>query len=720
MSDIDAEILALAGGDDSSDEETAPAQPKGASPKSHGSGSNRNNSGSSSNNNNSNNSSSNNNNSNNNNSNSHNNDGGESEEESGEVSRKKTGNSSSSRRKRSRNAADDDDAELSSSSSRSRTSLRSAAMSESSSSASPPPDPDSQGPIFPYEKLFHSAKDKAEVMALPEIQREQLLSDRAQQVDRHNQDLALRRLLASREREEARAAEKMMKKRKVGATDLEEKESQRKSSRQKMTLGGRKVGETSDAIEAYKKRREMKEKRDEMRRREAGQRKRGARDSSGSPEDGLVSDNDDAVAAAAAGGHSEVEWDDGVGGEGGARRRSSSLPKDDPPAELRDIQRVKVGRSNFAQVCFYPGFDQAIADCFVRVVVGVKKDGENEYRVCSIKRFVEGRPYAMEAANGRNFVTTQYAVLAHGKSEREFPFIACSDSPITEPEFNRYRQTMIVEGCKMPTKSQTAAKVTAINRLINHPFTREELEEKLRRQGTNDNKTKIFQRIQLERRRQEALTSGDEAAIAQCDAELAQFVGPKLAFGTVLCKPRSKEKTQQERLQELNLRNQKLNAESVRRAEIEERRRVRLEAERVARGEAIKDRFARVKTRARIHYDVHGDRLVPKGAGAGVRNGSGNGKGEEEGGFVSEGSGISGAVTPITGANTPMAASAGVSNGNGNVTKAGTLNGSGAGGATPGNGGSGNKQRKGIPVIRHRPTDDENIAALDLGIDIEI
>lgn len=38
----------------------------------------------------------------------------------------------------------------------------------------------------------------------------------------------------------------------------------------------------------------------------------------------------------------------------------------------------------------------------------------------------------MEGPNGRSFVTKQYAVLAHGKAEREFPFVACSDSAITE------------------------------------------------------------------------------------------------------------------------------------------------------------------------------------------------------------------------------------------------------------------------------------------------
>ena len=44
----------------------------------------------------------------------------------------------------------------------------------------------------------------------------------------------------------------------------------------------------------------------------------------------------------------------------------------------------------------------------------------------------EGPMYAMEGPKGRSFATNQYDVLAHGKAEKSFPFIACSDSPFTE------------------------------------------------------------------------------------------------------------------------------------------------------------------------------------------------------------------------------------------------------------------------------------------------
>lgn len=234
-------------------------------------------------------------------------------------------------------------------------------MSESDSEAGEATD-DEDRPIFPYDKLYYSVKEKQEIMAMPEIQREELLSERAQQVDRHNQDLALRRLLASRERDEQRAAAKA--KRKAGSAGLDDP--QRKSSRQKTTLGGRRVGEASDAIEAYKRQREQKGKRDELRRRDATTSRRRSR-SQGSD----VSDED-------AEAESDIELDDRVG-------RSPSVPKDDPPAELRDIQRARVGRSNFAQVCFYPGFEEAINGCYARVSIGPNMEtGQNEYRLCLI------------------------------------------------------------------------------------------------------------------------------------------------------------------------------------------------------------------------------------------------------------------------------------------------------------------------------------------------
>jgi RNA polymerase-associated protein RTF1 len=345
------------------------------------------------------------------------------------------------------------------------------------------------------------------------------------------------------------------------------------------------VGETSAAIDAYKRQREQKGKRDEMRRRDAPQSRRRSRS--------VGSDMSDEDAEA----ESDLELDN---------RRSPSIPKDDPPAELRDIQRARVGRSNFAQVCFYPGFEDAITGCYARVNIGPNADtGMNEYRVCLITGFTTGKPYALEATNGRPFVTDQYAKMAHGKAIREFPFIACSDSAFTEAEYNRYRKTMAVEDGKIATQTKVASKVADINRLINHQFTPAELNEKLRKQGAFDGKRDVLRRVDLERDLKFAKANGDEDEVEKLQKELDKILNPNLSWGTTLIKPAAdKTLSEAERVHLINLRNQKLNHENVRRAQIEERKAARKAAAAVARGEASTDPFMRVRTIAKTHHDL--------------------------------------------------------------------------------------------------------------------
>jgi RNA polymerase-associated protein RTF1 len=240
---------------------------------------------------------------------------------------------------------------------------------------------------------------------------------------------------------------------------------------------------------------------------------------------------------------------------------------------------------------------------------------------------------------------------------------------------------MVVEDCKIPMRSTLAAKLVDINSLLNHKFTKEELNEKLRKQGVSDNKMAIWKRLELDKALKDALAAGDEDEVEKIQAEVTQNTGPKLAFGTTLVKARSEQQNQQQRIAEINQRNQKLNTENVRRAQLEEKKANRKAAAAVARGEAVADPFARVKTRAKTHHDVAGNnRLVPPKSN------------EQE---------------DRSRTSTPMTSSQ--ATGNSDTPKRSQ---------TPS--GSQKKPTKGIAVIRHRNLDDENIAALDMDIDIEI
>ncbi|KAI0842435.1 plus-3-domain-containing protein [Hypoxylon sp. FL0890] len=440
---------------------------------------------------------------------------------------------------------------------------------------------------YPVDGIYASEAEKEEILAMPELEREQLLARRQEEVDRQRQNTLLRRLLKTREDDSQSA-----KKRKAGAAELDD--AQRKTSRQRTRVGGSKVGETSAGIETL--RRARAEKNDRLRRREED-RERNKKPHSGS-RDSL--DRDDS-------GGSDAGWR----GASKDRRSRSRTPevKEIPLADLRDIERVRVGRSRFARVCFYPGFDEAITGCYVRVALGPGSDGTNVYRMAIIKGFTQGKPYAMEKPNGQNFVTDQYIKAAHGKAEREWPFISCSDSQFTEAEFNRYKKVCQEDGIVFPKKPTLDAKIDDINALVNRSWTDAEVNAKIERERSLLSKFAPTERNRLVNLIEEAKRRGDDARVSELQYQLDSLETPRLAFRTSLApsaKSSSSTPSQQERLAALNAENRRRNAEAVRKAQLMEKAKARQIEARLARGEDVKeDSSRRLRTKPKFMQDVN-------------------------------------------------------------------------------------------------------------------
>lgn len=226
-------------------------------------------------------------------------------------------------------------------------SLGSGAMDESDSDApGSPASNSSEAPLYPVEGKFQSSADRDHILSLPEIEREEILAERAQEVLKRNQDLQLRKALASSKL----AASKHKRK---AAEELED--GARKTSRPKVTRG------EPTALDAYKKARESRGT--DRNRLDSRRDRRDER----SPSDGYS----DADAEG-----SEVEW----------AVEPTSDRRDEPTADLKDFERCRVGRTNFAKVCFYPTFEAAIKGCFCRVSIGINREtGQNMYRMAQIK-----------------------------------------------------------------------------------------------------------------------------------------------------------------------------------------------------------------------------------------------------------------------------------------------------------------------------------------------
>ncbi|EOO03478.1 putative rna polymerase 2 transcription elongation factor protein [Phaeoacremonium minimum UCRPA7] len=533
-------------------------------------------------------------------------------------------------------------------------SLDSAPMDESDSDSDSPQSKsrDDEGSKYPVEGLFMSHAEKAEIMAMREFEREQILAERKEEKERMRQNALLRQLVTNQENEE-----KKHKKRKASAADLED--GQRKTSRVRK--------ETSSALDTLKRARAEKSER--MRRRDERKER--------SPSFRI----DDADAS----GDSDVEW----AGPSKHKSRSPEI-KEVPLADFRDVERVRVGRSRFAEVCFFPGFDETITDCYVRINVGPDPDTrENVYRMAVIKGFNTGRPYAMEDLRGKQFVTDQYVKAAHGKAVRDWPFIACSDRPFTETEWNRYQKTCQAENVPLPKKPALANKIDDINRLVKRTWTEEELQVKLDRQQKLKARFSGVERERLEKAIEKAKNQGNDQRANELQDELDKLETPRLAFRTSLAPAGTKSAStpntpsQQERLAELNRQNRKRNQEAVRRAQILEKKKARDLEARIERGEAVEeDTSRRLKTKAKFIHDVN--EKIERKAGADSQNASGTSTPANGG-------------TPRLGAQKPQPL----------LPHLAKLQ-------------AQNATKNGIPTIHKPLMDDDIIGALDLDIDVEI
>ncbi|GKT49012.1 RNA-binding post-transcriptional regulator cip2 [Colletotrichum spaethianum] len=432
-------------------------------------------------------------------------------------------------------------------------SIGSAAMDESDSEAEPhrAGHDDDEEDKYPVDGMFRSLAEKEQVMAMREVERESLLAERQAEIERHRQNRMLRQLVSKQENEEKK---QKLKKRSADAADLED--ASRKNSRP------RTEGKTS-AIDTL--RRARAEKSDRARRREEDRQK------------GTRSPHDD---------YRDQDSDEGGDWEERDRRRhhKSRSPDEEivarelPPPDIRDFERVRVGKSRFAEYCFNPGFERAMIGCYVRISIGPDpKTGQDEYRMARIQSITVGKPYAMTG-------------------------------PGAQREYNRYEKVMQSEGLTLPKKQVLLNKIDDINALISHHLTTTEIDERIQRKNALRKKFDPKLRERLAQEIEVARLKGNTSKAEELQEQLDDLKTNVLAFKTSLSDSSSKPSTtsQQDRLANINRQRRLENAENVRRAQLKEKAEARKLEAALERGEDIKnDLSRRLRTKAKFIHDAN-------------------------------------------------------------------------------------------------------------------
>ncbi|KAF9623817.1 hypothetical protein IFM89_005402 [Coptis chinensis] len=128
---------------------------------------------------------------------------------------------------------------------------------------------------------------------------------------------------------------------------------------------------------------------------------------------------------------------------------------------LEDIKEITIRRSQLARWFKEPFFGELIVGCFVRVGIGMK-DNRACYRLCIVKNVDATEPnkqYRMENKN-----TNKYLNVTWGTLEARWQMSVISETPPLEEEFREWVQAMKHAGVQMPTCKQLLEKREAIQK----------------------------------------------------------------------------------------------------------------------------------------------------------------------------------------------------------------------------------------------------------------
>lgn len=306
---------------------------------------------------------------------------------------------------------------------------------------------------YPIEGKYRDEEDRANLLAMDEVQREQTLFDRSQEIESYNEKKYLQQRMRQQRTQSA-----------SGKTT-------RTSTRAKVVKDSAK-GSKLDKLSELRKQREQKSKRE---RRKQNQ----------DYEDDEDDDDDDEDEEAEDEGLDEDdsgydEYDNQVAWGSGSSSVRPRTKRSTERATYESINSVTVGRALLNRLCFYSDFSDAVIDCFARINVGMDRQTRQPiYRMVQIVdvKNIPGKAY--------KFPTTMvdiYLTVAQNRTQKkDFPMNVFSDSPITLDEFERYKTELSRVDEELPYLDYVKEKAAVLHQMANREVSDKDVNDMIKR-----------------------------------------------------------------------------------------------------------------------------------------------------------------------------------------------------------------------------------------------
>lgn len=398
---------------------------------------------------------------------------------------------------------------------------------------------------YPLEGKYKDEEDRERLLDMDEIEREQTLFDRSQEMDRYNEKIYLRQRL-----KQAQGTEKKT----------------RTSSRQ-AAQGAR--SSKLDKLSELRKQRERKS-------RKAAADDYDDEEEEEEEEEEIEEDDEEAY------GDEEVVW-----GSGKSKFRPRSFEK----ASAAHINKIKIGRSFLSKYLYYRNFGEAVAKSFGKINVGVdRRTRRPMYRVVQIEEVVT---YPQKQYLVGETRTDMYLLVSQNRQQqKEFPFTVFSDGDIFPEEFERYLQELGKTNEDPPYVDDVNDKAEELHRLMNSGLTNQDIDEMISRKQRMKNGMRAYDAVYEKSKAMDEIRVAKQEGNVEKVKELSARVRE---MEDILVRDNERaSKSSLTSMSKVNERNRKLNQTNVRKAELKSMKKG---------SESIEgDAFSRLKTNARVFY----------------------------------------------------------------------------------------------------------------------
>lgn len=406
---------------------------------------------------------------------------------------------------------------------------------------------------YPLEGKYRDEADRDLLLEMDEIEREQTLFERSQEMDRYN---------------EKKYLQQRMKQQRLQGVEKKTRSSNRTIE---------KSSTKTDKLSELRKQREKKSRRaatDDYKDDEEDEEEEDV------PEDDDQYDPEDMKGY----GDEDVVW-----GSGKSRFKPKSFKK----AAARHINNIRVGRSFLQKYLYYRDFAEVVENTFGKINVGVDRRTRRPiYRAVQIDQVVSHPHKQYKLAGNR---TDIYLLVSQNKNQRkEFPLNIFSDNDITDEEFERYLTELAKTNEQAPYVDEVNEKAEQLHKLMSSGLTSKDIDEMVERKkelsGGIRSYDAVYQKSKVMDELRVARQENDTSKVKELLEKLKHLEA-------VLYKENERlSQSSSTSMSKVNERNRKLNLTNIRKAE------VKSSVLRKTADAVDGDPFSRLKTTTRIFY----------------------------------------------------------------------------------------------------------------------